>query len=152
MKYIEQLGGCACGSVRYKVAGNPTWTAGCCCRDCAKATGTPYVVWVGFPVANVEFFQDQPAQKETSTGVLRGYCVKCGTSLTYGRDPKFDVSDPLLYVSAASLDHSDMFPPTEVVWYAQRPSWFELANTIPLHDSVSPDQADRAYKTAKGRQ
>ena len=152
MENSEKLGGCACGKVRYKVGGVPTWIAGCCCRDCAKATGTPFVIWVGFPVVNVEFLHGQPAKKETSLGVLRGYCDECGTSLTYGRDPKFDVDDPLLYVSAASLDNPDLFPPTEVVWYAQRPSWFELAGSIPLHDSVSPDQADRAYNSAKDRQ
>jgi hypothetical protein len=123
-------GSCACGAVAYEARGTPTWVAGCCCRDCARATGTPYVVWVGFPVVSVSFQGREPAVHESSTGVLRGYCQDCGTSLTYGRAPEYDVADPLLYVSAATLEMPETCPPTEVVWYSQRPSWFELAPTI----------------------
>ena len=145
-------GGCACGSIRFQAKGDPIWTAGCCCRDCSKATGTPYVVWVGFPVNAIAFDENEPVVAETSKGVLRGYCDKCGTSLTYGRDPKHDVAEPLLYVAANALDNPNLFPPTEVVWYAQRPVWFELKEAIPLHDGVSPDQSDRSYNSAKQRQ
>ena len=109
------------------------------------------MVWVGFPVKNVSFLSEPPAIKETLTGVLRGYCEACGTSLTYGRNPRYDVADPLLYVSAATLDDPNKFPPTEVVWYSLRPDWFELANTIPLHDSISPKQRDRSYNAAQDR-
>jgi len=144
-------GGCACANIRFRATGKPVWTAGCCCRDCARATGTPYVVWVGFSVGSIAFDGIEPEKAETSRGVLRGYCDKCGTSLTYGRDPKYDVAEPLLYVAATTLDNPDLFPPTEVVWYAQRPSWFELKETIPLHDEVSPDHADRLYNSAKQR-
>lgn len=145
-------GGGACGHVRFETFAAPTWIAGCCCRDCARATGTPYVVWVGFPVAAIKFESVEPSIVESSKGVLRGFCDKCGTSLTYGRDPKYDVSDALLYVASTSLDEPSLFPPTEVVWYEQRPRWFELASGIPLHEGVSPGNSDRAYNSAKKRQ
>lgn len=151
-KMAEASGRCACGHIKYKVTGEPTWVAGCCCRDCARATGTPYIVWVGFPVAAVKFQEAEPTLTETSEGVRRGFCGKCGAALTYGRDPKYDVVDPLVYIAATSFDDPDLFPPTEVVWYAQRPDWFELAGPIPLHDGVSPGQSDRAYISALKRQ
>jgi hypothetical protein len=138
--------------VTFEATGAPTWTAGCCCRDCARATGTPFVVWVGFPVNRVNFETNQPKVVETSTGVLRGFCDQCGASITYGRDPKFDVDDPLLYVAATTLDDPERCPPTEVVWYSQRPSWFELERTVPLHDGASPSNSDRAYNAAVDRQ
>jgi hypothetical protein len=100
----------------------------------------------------VEFGKAEPKLAETSEGVRRGFCEKCGAAVTYGRDPKYDVADPLIYIAATTLDDPDMFPPTEVVWYAQRPDWFELAGSIPLHDGVSPDQSDRAYNSALKRQ
>lgn len=138
-------GGCACGAVRYSVSGTPTWSAGCCCRDCARATGTPYVVWVGFPPERVKFLAGAPTLYSSSAGVLRGFCPACGTSLTYGRDPEYEALDPVLYVAAATLDAPEAFPPTEVVWYGQRPAWFALAGDIPLHETISPDNAARAY-------
>ncbi len=144
-KMVEQLGGCRCGSVRYAVSGKTTWSSGCCCRDCAKATGTPYVVWVGFPPERVRFLSGSPRVYTSSEGVLRGFCETCGTSLTYGRDPVFEAVEPTLYVAAATLDDPDAYPPTEVVWYGERPGWFGLSDDIPLHEAISPENAERAY-------
>ena len=145
METDEQLGGCRCGNVRYAVSGETTWSAGCCCRDCARATGTPYVVWVGFAPERVRFLSGAPRVYTSSEGVLRGFCETCGTSLTYGRDPAFELVEPTLYVAAATLDDPDAFPPTEVVWYGPRPGWFGLSSDIPLHEAISPENAARAY-------
>ena len=141
---VEQLGGCRCGSVRYAVSGETVWSSGCCCRDCARATGTPYVVWVGFPPERVRFLADAPRVYSSSEGVLRGFCEICGTSLTYGRDPAFELVEPTLYISAATLDDPDAYPPTEVVWYGQRASWFELSTDILLHETISVENAKRS--------
>ena len=138
-------GGCQCGAIRYGVSGATIWSAGCCCRDCAKATGTPYIVWVGFPPNRVKFLSEKPQIRTSSQGVLRGFCRNCGTSLTYGRDPAFEAVEPTLYVAAATLDDPEAYPPTEVVWYGQRPTWFELSGNIPLHETISPKNAARAY-------
>jgi len=141
----EQLGGCMCGCVRYVVSGSTIWSAGCCCRDCARASGTPYVVWVGFPPNGVRFVSGTPRVYSSSEGVLRGFCENCGTTLTYGRDPAFEAVEPTLYVAATTLDDPNAFPPTEVVWYGHRPNWFGLSSIIPLHESISPENAARAY-------
>jgi hypothetical protein len=141
----EQFGGCACGAVRYSVLGKTIWSAGCTCRDCARANGTPYVVWVGFLPERVRFLSGSPRVYASSEGVLRGFCENCGTTLTYGRDPEFEAVEPTLYVAAATLDNPDAYPPTEVVWYGQRPPWFELSGNIPLHETISPGNAARAY-------
>ena len=141
-------GGCRCRAVRYVVTGQTVWSAGCCCRDCARAAGTPYVVWVGFSPEKVQFLVGAPAQYTSSEGVLRGFCANCGTSLTYGRDPAFEAVEPTLYISAATLDNPNAYPPTEVVWYASRPDWFSLSGNIPLHETISPENAARAYTEA----
>lgn len=144
MKSVHE-GGCLCGAVRYSVSGPVIWSAGCCCRDCARASGTPYIVWVGFPPDKVRFLTEPPSIYASSEGVLRGFCPKCGTSLTYGRDPAYEAVEPTLYVAASSLDDPEAYPPTEVVWYASRPGWLSLSEDIPLHATVSPDNVDRAY-------
>lgn len=112
----------------------------------------PLSVWVGFPPERISFTRGKPAIHSSSEGVLRGYCQDCGTTLTYGRDPEFDTDSPLLYVSACSLDNPESFPPTEVIWYEQRPSWFELSGNVPVHDTISPVHSDRAYNKAVERQ
>lgn len=144
METNEQMGGCMCGNIRYTVSGEAIWPSGCCCRDCAKATGTPYVVWVGFPPERVRYLSNAPRVYTSSEGVLRGFCETCGTSLTYGRDPAFEAVEPTLYISAATLDDPDAYPPTEVVWYGQRPSWFELSTDILLNETISVENAERS--------
>ena len=134
-----------CGDVRYAVSGEPIWVAGCCCRECARSSGAPFIVWVGFSPEQVRFLNAKPSIHRSSEGVLRGYCDKCGSSLTYGRDPEFEAVEPTLYIAAATLDDPDVYPPTDVVWYGDRPTWFKLSDEIPLHDTVSPENAARSY-------
>ena len=100
---------------------------------------------MGFPPERVQFLSGRPQIYTSSEGVLRGFCEACGTSLTYGRDPAFEAVEPTLYVSAATLDNPDAYPPTEVVWYGHRPSWFALSSDIPLHETINPENAARAY-------
>jgi len=139
-------GGCHCGRVRYKATGQPEWSVGCCCRDCTRLAGAPFVVMVGFAPEQVAF-ETAPDYCETSPGVIRGACPSCHTQVTYGRAKGFEAGSPLLYLMAASFDDPEAHPPQEVVWYASRPSWLELRTDIPLHDGVSDVNAARSYAT-----
>lgn len=33
-------GGCACGAIRYSIAGEPVFSNDCHCRDCQRESGT----------------------------------------------------------------------------------------------------------------
>jgi len=81
MKNLKTSGQCACGHVKFSSFGQPTWTAGCCCKDCSKATGTPYVVWVGFPVDAVKFTDNEPVLAETSKVCCGGFAGNVGLLL-----------------------------------------------------------------------
>ena len=142
-------GSCRCGAVTYEVRGEAVWSAGCCCRDCARSTGTPYVVWVGFSPDSIVFAGAERRIAETSAGVLRGFCPDCGSPVSYGRGRGYEPATPILYVSAMTLADPEAFPPTEVVWYSQRPAWFSLDTDIPLHPGPSALHADRAYNAVK---
>ena len=41
-------GGCLCGSVRYRVAGDPVAATLCHCRSCRRASGGTNVAWAVF--------------------------------------------------------------------------------------------------------
>ena len=140
MRMLGSLtGGCACGSVRYRALGRPIIVCGCCCTDCAKASGTPYTVWVGFFPSALEFTRGRPHDRQTSSVTQRGHCLDCGTPLTFRRIGLEAKRDPLLYVTAASLDDPDAVRPSEVIYYADRPAWFELPPDLPRHPGPSPD-------------
>ena len=142
-------GGCACGRVRYRIHGRPVLVAACCCSDCTRYTGAVYTVWVGVHDAMIEMLGEPPLERETSPVSKRGHCPACGTSLTFRRIGAEAERDPLFYVTAASLDDPDAVEPTEVIYYAERPHWFDIPPNIPRHPGPSPEYGS-ARRHGKG--
>jgi len=79
---IEQ-GGCLCRGVRYQVSGQPRSSSICHCRSCRMATGAGSVVWSVFEHNEFRLVSGQLSTYQSTPRVLRGFCARCGTSLTY---------------------------------------------------------------------
>jgi hypothetical protein len=139
-----QCGGCLCGTVRYRVSGPSLWRAICHCETCARAAGSLLIAWAGFPSAKFELLTGQLSIYESSPGVRRGFCGRCGTTLTYQKDPNVlpGFADDV-YIATRTLDDPSAYPPEEHVHYRERPAWLEMGDTLPHHDSVSPAHAHR---------
>lgn len=101
----EVTGRCFCGAVTYRASQLPEQVETCYCGDCARAIGSPVTVWARFPTRNFRFTGADPVRFESSPGVVRTFCPRCGSSLTYHKGDKVDVS-------AATLDAPERFPPT----------------------------------------
>jgi hypothetical protein len=73
-------GGCLCGACRYRSVGEPINVRACHCHRCQKATGSSFYARVMVPLDSlvrsgpVRFF-------DAGTGVRRGFCSECGTTL-----------------------------------------------------------------------
>ncbi len=76
-------GACLCGSVQFKTIMNPSWVGICHCTSCRKATGGAINGACGFPKSSVNLKGNSLRYFESSPGVRRGFCSKCGTSLSY---------------------------------------------------------------------
>jgi hypothetical protein len=132
MAETEALGGCLCGAVRYRARG-PARTSLCHCRSCRLATGGPSLAWVIFDEDNVIFERGAPAIYDSSPGVERGFCARCGTSLTYRRANRPGFFD----VTTASLDDPEAFPPTKEIWVSERLSWITAHPELPQFEQFS---------------
>jgi hypothetical protein len=126
-------GRCLCSAVRYRVTGTPIVTSLCHCRTCRLAAGAPSVAWVIFRSSDFMFSTEQPARFRSSPGVVRTFCSRCGTSLTYQRDAEPDTVD----VTTASLDSPDEFAPTREIWIAHKLAWERLNDTLPQYPESS---------------
>jgi hypothetical protein len=120
-------GGCLCGGVRYRVAGEARTSAICHCVSCRRASGAQSVAWVVFPSEAFSFVSGDPAEYRSSSGVSRTFCGRCGTSLTYQHDGNADSID----VTTASLDLPDELPPTRHVWLEDKVSWESVDDGLP---------------------
>jgi hypothetical protein len=123
-------GGCLCGGVRYRVAGEARTSAICHCVSCRRASGAQSVAWVVFPSEAFSFVSGDPAEYRSSSGVSRTFCGRCGTSLTYQHDGNADSID----VTTASLDLPDELPPTRHVWLEDKVSWESVNDGLPLFE------------------
>jgi|GEM_PF-1096727 len=83
-------GGCLCGQHRFQSLANPRFVAHCHCESCRRSVAAPVATYVGFLVADVEFSSpagiDDIACFQSSPGVRRGFCNRCGSALYYASD------------------------------------------------------------------
>jgi hypothetical protein len=69
------------------------------------------------------FTAGAPAVFRSSPGVLRTFCDRCGTPLTYQHETELQTID----ITTASLDSPDDFAPTLEIWLSHKLVW-ERAN------------------------
>lgn len=125
-------GGCLCGAVRYRVEGEPLNIGICHCETCRRAASAPRLPFVGFPTGRFRLTRGEPHAFDSSPGVTRTFCGRCGSPLTYSSDPDF------IDVMTCSLDDPSAFPPTAHVWEGERVAWDVLGDGL------------TAYRTTRG--
>ena len=77
------------------------------------------------PAPPFEFTKGTPARYRSSP-VVRTFCARCGTSLTYQHTSFPDEID----VTIASLDDPAVFPPADHIWTSERIAWLELGDGL----------------------
>ncbi len=122
-------GGCLCGAVRYRAAGRAMGGALCHCRSCRRAAGAPMVAWVTFPTAGFSFTSGRPVRYKSSRLVVRTFCGRCGSPLTYQHAHAPAGVD----VTTCTLDTPARFPPNAHIWTSHRVPWMHLGDGRPAY-------------------
>ena len=132
------FGGCFCRDVRYEIWGRSVWSSICYCQTCTRTTGSLAVGWTGIEKSRFRFVKGEPRLFQSTPGVWRGFCPKCGTALTYQKDPSVvkGARDDV-YITTRSLDDPTAYPPEEHVFYGERVSWFEVRDERPHNQATS---------------
>jgi hypothetical protein len=122
----SRTGGCQCGAVRYRVQGAVVNAGVCHCRMCQKAGGNFGMAYFGAP--ELIFTRGTPSAFESSPGVMRGFCAKCGTPLFMrGADGLYDMT-------VGSLDHPDELPPMKSqIGMESQSRWFRDLANVPAY-------------------
>jgi hypothetical protein len=80
------------------------------------------------------FTQGQPVDYRSSPKVLRGFCRRCGSALTYWHaDWPADIS-----VTIASLDDPGLAAPADHTWMADAPAWDRPQDGLPQYRTDRP--------------
>src|SRR5438067_1142671 len=106
---MRLTGGCACGTVRYRIASEPFDTGWCHCRTCQLVSGAPAMAFTTVKAKDFHFDESEQAVGifRSSGFGYRQYCRQCGTCLTIqvGFQPGW------IDVAAATLDDPDAVAP-----------------------------------------
>ena len=126
-------GGCLCRAVRYRITAEPRARTLCHCRTCQLAAGGPSVAWIVIASNAFQFTAGTPTEFASSPGVLRTFCSRCGTSLTYQRTEEADSID----VTTVSLDDPNAFAPALEIWTSHRLAWECLNDSMKQYPESS---------------
>lgn len=117
------MGGCLCGAIRFTAESPAKWTSFCHCRSCRRHTGAPVAAYAGFETSKVRFTDGEPAYFASSAGVRRGFCARCGSTLTYeGERWPNEV-----HIHVGVFDDPEPLAPTGHAFADERVSWLEIA-------------------------
>jgi len=127
-------GRCLCGALRYRITQAPQVVDICHGWQCRKASGAPFVGWLGVPAAAFEWTKGTPARFESSADTWRLFCAICGSPVAMmgGNSPD------LHGVAIGSLDEAGRFAPTDEGWVSQRLPWAKLAHSLREHEQDHP--------------
>ena len=128
-------GGCLCGSVRFELRALPTYVCICHCKSCRKATGGAMVTWVTFRVSSVEIMRGSLENRQSSPGVLRGHCSRCGTSISYRHERRPHDID----LTLASMDDAMAFKPIAHIWEEDKLPWLIIGDELPQYQKTVSD-------------
>lgn len=118
----DVVGGCLCGGIRYHASGDPKWVAYCHCASCRRATGAPVTAYAGFERDCVAYTAGTPVRYQSSPGVVRSFCGRCGTPLTYEgeRWPRE------VHIHLGTLDRPELLVPEGHASNEERLPWLRL--------------------------
>ncbi len=138
-------GGCLCGSVRYEINA-PAISAGYChCSICQKFTGSAMSTWTAFPASALKFVSEEPRYFPSSPIAERGFCRKCGSSLTYKLvRPRLAA---YIVVFTPSLDQPTGLAPTAHNGIESQMPWIDILDDLPRTQSAESRILQEAWSS-----
>jgi len=123
-------GHCHCGSVRWQSDGPVAWSCYCHCADCRRNCAAPVTAFFGVPHDSLQWVGDTPNVYNSSKGIERLFCGKCGTQMAYRNAS--DTANIHLYI--ATLDNPETQPPASHVFHAHHLPWLKIDDDLPRFD------------------
>jgi hypothetical protein len=130
---VPREGGCACGSVRYRLASDPLFVHCCHCLNCQRQTGSAFVINVLIEADRVDLLADVPIAVDvprddgTSQRIFR--CPACQVAVysLYGHAG-------VRFVRAGTLDDPSSVAPDVHIYTRSKLPWVELPDATPAFE------------------
>jgi hypothetical protein len=131
-------GGCACGAIRYEIAGDPLAMNDCQCRDCQHRSGTGHGSYLTFPSRERVKLEGSATHWDVTAdnGNVKkhGFCPTCGSPVYL----TFSAAPALFTVHAASLDDPSRYRPQAVTYRVRGHAWDKVDPALQQFDRMPP--------------
>jgi hypothetical protein len=124
-----RTGRCLCGAIRYRCGPLLYPPTLCHCESCRRAAGAHTVGWLTVRQSELVHEAGVPQEYQSSPGVWRGFCARCGTPLTYRNAQRPGEID----VTIGSLDAPGPVAPVDHIWMQDAPAWDRPNDGLPQH-------------------
>lgn len=139
---VNITGGCQCGAVRYHCTAPLQYMHFCHCRMCQRAVGGPFAALGAVPREHLHWLSGAPRQFASSNIARRGFCVDCGTPLS------FEYLDSThINLTLCSLDDPTAFTPERHFGIESQLPWLHLADHWPREHTLADTPRLRAMKS-----
>ena len=124
-------GACLCGQIRFEARGEPSGVNHCHCVQCQRSSGAAMLTWASWPLAAVRI-AGAPAQFESSPGVRRSFCPRCGSTLFWQQLTREPAE---IDIAAGSIDEADLLRPEDHIFTKSRRTWLPLCDGLPAYQN-----------------
>jgi hypothetical protein len=139
-------GGCTCGAVRYRVAGQPIFLTCCHCLECQRASGSAFGMSLRLKRTDIALTKGELKRyvRTADSGQPVGlcFCVDCGCRIWH--EPS---ETEFVHLKPGTLDDPSVLKPQYEGWKKRKHAWLHLDNIIAGFDTVPPPRDQRGIKT-----
>ena len=127
---VSLEGGCACGSVRYRLASEPLFVHCCHCLNCQRQTGSAFVINALIEGDRVELLAGEPepvdVPRDDGSSQRIHRCPQCRVAVysEYG-------TPAILFVRAGTLDDPSSVAPDVHIYTRSKVPWVTLPDEVP---------------------
>ncbi len=125
-------GGCACGTLRYKLTSKPMFVHCCHCYWCQRESGSAFALNAMIEADRVQLLQGQPELIDTPSNSGRGQkfsrCPSCHIAVWSNYA---GAGDTLHFVRVGSLDNPGQILPDIHIYTASKQPWVLIPENLP---------------------
>lgn len=126
----ERTGGCQCGTLRYRIEGDPVALVVCHCRECQRQTGSAFGMSLVVPRDGLVITAGEPKifsrVADSGRRVRCAFCPDCGTRIYHAPEAMADTVN----VKPGTLDDTSGLEPRAHVWTSSKQPWVSIPDGV----------------------